>query len=275
MGINLYKYSIASAVSGIIDCFCPWFNILSQHQDIVDIEKDFESGYFASKYGKMHYKHHKGSGARILFLHGFAGSVKSWSRLMQHIDGDLDIYLLDLLGHGDSEVPEADYSFSMHYDSVLQFVDGNIDGEFYAFGHSYGGWIAARCAMDRNILGLILEDSAGLREFMEDRYMANPNYREELVSKAVQINPRKDVLEAMVNADNKDEYLTRENLAEIKARTLIIWGGKDVTVKPMYSKIFKDCIQGSNLVVLESEKHTPHYSNPEAVARLLDGFILK
>ena len=110
---------------------------------------------------------------------------------------------------------------------------------------------------------------------MEERFAANPNYREELVGRAVQINPRKNVLEAMVNADNRDEYLTREGLAGIEARTLIIWGGNDTTVKLAYSRIFKESIHGSNLVVLESERHTPHYSNPQAVAKLLEGFIVK
>lgn len=241
----------------------------------MDFERDFESGQFGSKYGNMHYKHHKGIGAKVLFLHGFAGSVKSWSRLVQYLDNELDVYLLDLLGHGDSDAPDADYSFGMHYESVQQFIDNVVGDEFYVFGHSYGGWIAARCAMDMKVLGLVLEDSAGLREFMEERFAANPNYREELVGKAVQINPRKNVLEAMVNADNHDDYLTREGLAGIDARTLIIWGGNDATVKLAYSRIFKESIHGSNLVVLESERHTPHYSNPQAVAKLLEGFIVK
>ncbi len=243
--------------------------------DIVDFERDFESSRFESRHGSMHYKHHRGIGAKVLFLHGFAGSTRSWSRLMQHLDAELDIYILDLLGHGESDAPDLDYSFKMHYESVGQFIDSIVGDKFYVFGHSYGGWIAARCAMDMSVLGLVLEDSAGLKEFMEDRFAANPNYREELVGKAVQINPRKNVLESMVNADNHDEYLTREGLAEIDARTLIIWGGKDTTVKPIYSRVFKDAIHESNLVVLESEKHTPHYSNPEAVARLLEGFIVK
>ena len=223
----------------------------------------------------MHYKHHKGIGAKVLFLHGFAGSTKSWARLVHYLDAELDVYLLDLLGHGDSDAPDANYSFSMHYESVQQFIDSVVGDRFYVFGHSYGGWIAARCAMDMNVLGLVLEDSAGLREFMEERFAANPNYREELVGKAVQINPRKNVLEAMVNADNREEYLTREGLMGIEARTLIIWGGNDTTVKLAYSRMFKDSIRTSNLVVLESERHTPHYSNPEAVAKLLEGFIVK
>ena len=239
----------------------------------MDLDKDFESLYFNSKYGKAHYARHKGSGPTIIFIHGFAGSIKSWTRLMQHLPQEFNIYLIDLLGHGESETPDVDYSLDMHYEVVLGLAESEGLKNYYVFGHSYGGWIAARWAIDETLCGIILEDAAGLKEFAEDRYAENPNFEEEMVQRAVQLNPREMVLRRMLEADNDDAYLTPSNLGRIESRTLIIWGGNDTTVKLEYSRVFNRAIPGSRLVVLESEKHTPHYSNPEAVAELLIDFV--
>ncbi len=239
----------------------------------MDLEKDFESGHFGSEYGKLHYAHHKGTGPTIIFLHGFAGSIKSWTRLMQHMPQEFNIYLVDLLGHGESEAPDADYSLEMHYKTIIGLVGSENLKNYYMFGHSYGGWIVARYAMEERLSGIVLEDAAGLKEFADDRHTENPNYKEEMVKRAVQINPRESVLRKMLDADNEDSYLTKNNLGRIESPTLIIWGGNDTTVKTDYSKIFNKAIHGSRLVVLESEKHTPHYSNPEAVSRLLVEFV--
>ena len=239
----------------------------------MDLQKDFKDEYFGSKYGKLHYAKHRASGPSIIFLHGFAGSMMSWSRLIQHLPERLNIYLIDLLGHGKSEAPDVDYSLNMHYETVIGLAQSEDLKDYYVFGHSYGGWIAAHCAIEARIQGIILEDPAGLKEFVEDRYTENPRYRDELVRNGVQINPRETVLRKMLEADNENEYLTPSNLARIESKTLIIWGGRDTTIKTRYSKVFNKAIRGSQLVVLESEKHTPHYSNPEAVAKLLMDFV--
>ncbi|EQD50962.1 alpha/beta hydrolase fold protein, partial [mine drainage metagenome] len=101
----------------------------------------------------------------------------------------------------------------------------------------------------------------------------NPNYREEMVKRAVQINPNETVLRKMLSADNEDAYLTPSNLGRINAKTLIIWGRNDTTVRLEYSRVFNRSIRKSKLIVLELDKHTPHYSNPEAVSKLLIDFI--
>ena len=232
------------------------------------------SKYFETSLGRLHYlEHAPGGGPAILFIHGFAGSVKSWTRLVRLMPEGFGIYLLDLLGHGNSDAPDADYSFKMHYDSVREFIEGIGLSRYYVFGHSYGGWIAAYHAMEARIEGLVLEDSAGLEEFMEERAMQNPHYREEMVDRALQINPRKNVLSRMINADNGDYFLTPAGLGEIESRTLVIWGEMDTTVNPKYSGVFARSIPKARLEVVPGARHTPHYTDPKAVAELLLGFM--
>ena len=240
----------------------------------VDAEKDLESRAFASKYGRIHYLFHKGTGPTIILLHGFAGSWKSWTRLVQHLPKEFSLYILDLLGHGDSEAPEADYSLRMHYEILKELIDREKIGAPYLMGHSYGGWLAAYYAIREDVGGIILEDSAGLQEFVNDRRDENPNYREDLVSEGLVFNTREGVLRRMIGVDNTDALLTPSNLGTIESGALIIWGGNDATVKVKYAKIFHKAISGSKLFVLENEGHTPHYTNPQAVADLVVGFVL-
>ncbi len=239
----------------------------------MDIKTDFEDGHFASEYGKLHYVHHGGSGPAIVFLHGFAGSLKSWTRLMHYLPSDLDVYAVDLLGHGESDAPDADYSLKMHYETIRELVEDRKLESPYLFGHSYGGWIAMHYALEEKAGGLILEDSVGLAEFAYERNAQDPGYREEVVKKALRLNPREGVLKKMIYADNTDVLLTPGILGGIEARTLIIWGGEDSTVDIKYAKEFNRSIRGSRLVVLDGERHTPHYTNPEAVAKALIDFL--
>ena len=239
----------------------------------MDIKNDFEDRHFDSEYGKLHYVYHEGSGPAVVFLHGFAGSLKSWTRMMQYLPDSMCIYAVDLLGHGDSDAPDAEYSLKMHYETVRWFIEEQGLTDPCLFGHSYGGWIAALYALEEKTGGLILEDSAGLRESVYERYAQDPNYREEMVKKALSLNPREDVLKRMMYADNNDVLLTPGMLSGIEARTLIIWGGEDSTIDIKYAKVFNKSIRGSRLVVLDGERHTPHYTNPEAVAMAVVDFL--
>ncbi len=239
----------------------------------MNVGHDFENRYFDSAYGKLHYARHIGPGPSVVFLHGFAGSTRSWGRLVEYLPEEFNVYLVDLLGHGESDAPDVDYSLKMHYETVLGLVEHEGLSNHYLFGHSYGGWIAAYYAIEERLAGIVLEDSAGLREFAEARNMENPGYREEMVKRAVQINPHETVLRKMLEADNEGTYLTPSNLGKIDSRALIIWGGNDTTIGLEYSRIFNKSIRGSRMVVLEAERHTPHYSNPQAVAKLLIDFV--
>lgn len=237
---------------------------------------EFEESYFSSRHGRIHYTHHKGTGNSIIFLHGFAGSIKTWTRLMERLPDGLDIFLVDLLGHGASDSPDIDYTLQMHYECLSDFVDNLTSGHPVLFGHSYGGWLAAYYAAEKgNLSGLVLEDSSGIKEFHEERITANPEFREQMIRNGMELNPRENVLRSMLGTDNTEEYLTRSRLEAIDSRTMVIWGAQDITVNVKYADWFRNHIRNCRVEILPNEKHTPHYTNPEAVARLLIDFQKK
>lgn len=239
----------------------------------VDFDHDFKDDYFATKYGRMHYKHHKGSSNPVVFLHGFAASMKSWTRLANYLPSSLDIHLIDLLGHGSSDAPGIEYSLHMHYETIREFIKGNCGNNTVLFGHSYGGWVAAYYAANDGCNGLVLEDSAGLSEFIKERHTLNPRYREDMVKRALPLNPRENVLKSMLHADNSNTQLDEKVLGKVKCKCMIIWGRDDAIVDPKYAERFSRYITGSGLEIIDGAKHTPHYSNPDKVATLLLDFL--
>lgn len=240
---------------------------------IVDLDNDFEDDYFATKNGRMHYRHHEGPGKKIILIHGFAVGMKSWSKMIHYLPDSLDVFAIDLLGHGLSDAPDIEYSVKMHYDTLLEFVRSNLDLDPVLFGHSYGGWLAAYYSVHNRIDGLVIEDTVGLPEIVEERDRDNPTFKKDMIKNALTMNPREHVLDSMFHANNKAAFLTPKELGRISCRTLIIWGAGDKTVDTKYSKVFNSGIRKSRLEIIADAKHTPHYSNPQQVANLFLDFI--
>ena len=241
----------------------------------MDMEKDFESKFFNSKEGRLHYLHHKAEGKTIIFIHGFAGSARTWMRLARFMPETLNVYLIDLIGHGSSDAPDIEYSINMHYEVLASLIESEKLGKYLLFGHSYGGWLAAYFAAQDNPYGIILEDSAGLKEFYDERHSLNPNYKEVIFKNAFAINPREHVLKSMLDADNTEAYLTKGMLVAIESKALIIWGKGDTTVNPKYASVFHSLIKDSKIKMIEGERHTPHFTNPGEVWRITSEFIEK
>lgn len=241
----------------------------------MDYEKDFTGRKLQTKYGKIYFKHHKGTGTSLIFIHGLAASTRTWLRLMQDLPDDLDIYLMDLLGHGKSDSPELKYTMNLQVETLAALIkEENIDSP-YLFGHSYGGWISAVYAKDNPTAGLILEASAGLEQFYNEvRGSAErEKYKRELLGKALTLDAKEYVVKSILDDEFVEGQLRKGDLAKIKVPTMILWGSQDNVVDIKYSKIFKSEINGSRLELINGARHTPHYTNPGEISKLLLEFI--
>src|ERR1700719_471209 len=135
----------------------------------MDYERDFEEGYEYTSLGTLHFRRHPGPKEKIIFLHGIGSNMRTYKRLMEFLPAELDIFLLDLLGHGESDAPQIDYTISSQFQALREFISLQNNGDSFIFGHSYGGWIAAYYASQATTCkGIILEDSAGAKPFFDD-----------------------------------------------------------------------------------------------------------
>ena len=241
----------------------------------MDYENDFEDYSLKTKYGRIHYKHHAGQLKTIIMVHGLASSTRTWSRLVHFLPGGLNLYLVDLLGHGESDAPETKYTVHMQVDILQSLIEDQKLKDVCLLGHSYGGWIAAVYAKDHAASSIVLEDSAGLEEFYNEvkGTETREKYKEEVLEKAVALGGRKHVVEAILDDEFRKGQLEEKDLKEIKVPTLIIWGAQDSVIEVKYARVFQREISGSRLSIIEGARHTPHYSNPEKVSETFLDFI--
>ncbi len=86
-----------------------------------------------------------GAGKRaVIFLHGFASSIRNWDDIRDHFDrGDLQLLFLDLKGFGLSARPRDDsYRLLDQAMIVRAFIEARGFESVVLVGHSYGGAVA-------------------------------------------------------------------------------------------------------------------------------------
>ncbi len=242
----------------------------------MDYEKDFEDGFEYTSLGALHFMYHPGQGKKIIFLHGLGASTRAWTRLVQYLPESLDISLIDLLGHGESDKPHMEYTISSQFQALREFMALRNNGDSFIFGHSYGGWIAAYYASQPyTCKGIMLEGSAGLKEnFDAITQTGREEFKESMMKSLLATNGNKDyVFNSIIDSDFKEDQLTNEVLSKIKVPTKIIWGSDDNVVSRSYATIFNESIKGSTISIIDGAGHNPHYTNPEEVAKVILEFI--
>jgi pimeloyl-ACP methyl ester carboxylesterase len=87
-----------------------------------------------------------GSGPPLLLLHGICDTSLTWSRVMSQLAANYTVIAPDLLGHGLSDKPRADYAISA-YACGMRDLLGVLDIDAVTVvGHSLGGGVAMQFA---------------------------------------------------------------------------------------------------------------------------------
>jgi pyruvate dehydrogenase E2 component (dihydrolipoamide acetyltransferase) len=104
------------------------------------------------------------AGTPVLFIHGFGGDLGNWLFNLDAIAESLPVIALDLPGHGQSDprLPGATLGDLAAF--VARFLDAIGVPRAHLVGHSMGGAVAARLALDAptRVASLTLVNSAGL-----------------------------------------------------------------------------------------------------------------
>ncbi|TKG72079.1 alpha/beta fold hydrolase [Prauserella endophytica] len=98
------------------------------------------------------------SGVPVVLLPGYADSHRFYEPLLPYLPGALHVYAVTPRGHGDSTKPEHGYALADFAADVPAFLDAVGLERAVLLGHSSGGLVAQRCAIDRpgRVLGLVL-----------------------------------------------------------------------------------------------------------------------
>jgi 2-succinyl-6-hydroxy-2,4-cyclohexadiene-1-carboxylate synthase len=83
-----------------------------------------------------------GAGPRVLLVHGFTQTVRSWATVAEDLAADHEVVRVDAPGHGGSDAIRADLSRGAE-------LLGDAGGRATYVGYSMGGRLALRLALDR------------------------------------------------------------------------------------------------------------------------------
>ena len=113
---------------------------------------------------KIHFRDEGNKDGKVLLLvHGFNGSLFNYEPLVPYLSDNYRIISLDLPAHGLTGAVESDLYSHKAYQNVIEEVVEILEvDKFYFVGHSMGGMIAWRYALDNldQLNGLIIIGSA-------------------------------------------------------------------------------------------------------------------
>ncbi|SOC36659.1 2-succinyl-6-hydroxy-2,4-cyclohexadiene-1-carboxylate synthase [Ureibacillus acetophenoni] len=100
----------------------------------------------------------------IVLLHGFTGSVDTWSTIVTQLPNSIKIIAIDLIGHGKTDAPivSSRYRMDEQIADLKAILDQLSLNAFTLLGYSMGGRVALSyvCAYPEGVKNLILESSS-------------------------------------------------------------------------------------------------------------------
>ena len=83
-----------------------------------------------------------GDGPALLLIHGIGDNSSTWSEILPHLAEKYTVIAPDLLGHGRSDKPRADYSVAAYANGMRDLLSVLGIEKVTVIGHSLGGGVA-------------------------------------------------------------------------------------------------------------------------------------
>ncbi|MCK9486276.1 MAG: alpha/beta hydrolase [Dehalococcoidia bacterium] len=200
-----------------------------------------------------------GDGPRTaVWTHGVGASLDYWRDYLPHFQG-LRHLTYDVRGMGESEGTDGPVSLSDWARDLAGLMDALEVERAIIAGHSMGGAISQRFAIDfpERTEGLFLMATSS-----RVGAAATANWLKRAdVTEAT--NPRLAAAQRAVAAYNMDE-----GLKTVRVPSLIIVGDADPQTPPGGSVIMSRLIPGAELEIYPGIGHSPMHEEPAAVARV-------
>lgn len=248
-------------------------------------------------------------GRPVVLVHGYGGSADNWmfnaSALTgEQGDGQRDVYVLDLPGHGKSLPFDGALSVKRLTETLVAILSSLQLEQVHLVGHSLGGAVALQAALEDSsrISSLSLIAPAGLGREINDDYIDSfsrasrrkdvKNLLQELVYDEDVLS--KNMVEEILKYLRKDGV--KESLQSI-ARSLCDKGDQRIDLSEQFSRLATQEGVASQVIWGEEDRiipcdsierldssievlllagvgHMPHMEKPESVNPLLERFFL-
>lgn len=232
----------------------------------------------------------------IVILHGWGSSSQSWQKVKELLEvRGFRVFVPDLPGFCDTPPPSSAWGLDEYAQWVKTYADQQGLDRFFLLGHSFGGRIANKFALQypERLWGLILVASAGVTPRKKwkiaifrvitkigDRIFSPPPIRflREIVRKIVYfLAQERDYYKSggimrQIMKKALDEDL-KPVLTGVQTPTLIVWGTDDKMTPIRDAHVFHDNIKRSKLVVFEGGKHGLNLQMPDKLANTVVEWI--
>ncbi len=226
----------------------------------------------------------------LVLIHGSGGSHLNWPTQLRRLPG-VDVYALDLPGHGRS-APPGRTSVDEYVDIVLAFVEAKKLDSVVIAGHSMGGAVAltaalrhhpavsgllligtgARLRVTGTILDSVLTDFEGTVEtIMQMAWAANSPQK--LVNTGRQLLKGQDPVVVHGDYVACNLFDVMERLGEINVPTLVVSGSADRLTPVKYGNYLAESIPNARLVVIEGGGHMMALEQPTKLAQVCSQFL--
>jgi len=247
-----------------------------------------------------------GQGTPVIFLHGLGTSMYAWRGILAPIESaGFRVIALDMRGFGFSDKPAHGYSNADYRRFVIAFMDSLHLPDAVLVGHSWGGAIAAQCAITDpgRIRGLVLISAVGfgvrhpmvLRMFgwpmvghvasaLRSRWMTGR------ILKSAYADPRK------VRAEDVDQYYApvaepdfgralrgvmhefrfnslSGHLSNVQTPALVLWGEQDDWMPPALARAIASELPRVAYLSIPNAGHALPDEAPAEVSRLVIAFL--
>ncbi|MVN88686.1 alpha/beta fold hydrolase [Deinococcus sp. HMF7620] len=221
-----------------------------------------------------------GTGHRsVIFIHGLSGSRRWWRFNVADLHKDHCVYTLELSGYGRAWRQRA-LGVRAAATLIAEWIEDAGLEDVTLVGHSMGGHIsmhvASRCA--ERVTGLVLVCASGLLRANAYRaalhlpraaLVGDRRFLPTILRDAALAGP----LNLWRNAVDLLKDSVQDSLPGIRARTLIIWGERDVLVPLALGQLLHEALPGSQFEVIPRAGHVVMVDAPRAFNGLLRAFL--
>jgi 4,5:9,10-diseco-3-hydroxy-5,9,17-trioxoandrosta-1(10),2-diene-4-oate hydrolase len=252
-------------------------------------------------------------GPPLVLIHGIGASMESWAANIRPLAKTHRVYALDLVGFGSSGKPTAPYTLSFLAQFVADFMRGQDIAQASIIGHSLGGGVALKLAIEHaeKVDRLVLVGSAGLgreghiffrlgslplvgeyltrpsrertAQFLEEMVYDPGMVTEELVDLHYDLMSRPGAQEAYLSTVRSiaTVFGTRravlrsivDNLDRITAPTLVVWGEQDEILPVAHAHVAAEAIPNARLHIFQECGHFVQMEKVEAFNALVSQFL--
>jgi len=204
----------------------------------------------------------------LVFIHGLGGTTATWDGCVAILGATYSTIAIDLLGHGQSPVPEDSAEYSR--DRALADIDDVIasaDGPVVLVGHSLGGYLSlAHAATRPGVVNgvVVLNTGPGFRD---------PEKREGWNERSRRNAHRFGVPLQATELNLQHDSVVMDRLAEMAVPTLVLAGSADREEYTNSGQYLERKMPNARLQVIPGGEHNMQESHAAEVSAAIDAFV--